>query len=97
MVRREQSIRDKWIAITIEKATDYTLLWLTILVLGTVLIVSLAWNRHLAQASRKIRDTLNDLHDAQARLEDQNRVFKRQSITNALTEIYNRLKPGMSY
>ncbi len=87
-----QSIRDKWIAITIEKVTDYTLLWLTLLVLGTVLIVSLYWNRHLAQANRKIRDTLNELHDAQIQLEDQNRMFKRQSITDALTGIYNRLK-----
>jgi len=87
-----QSIRDKWIAITIEKVTDYTLLWLTLLVLGTVLIVSLYWNRRLVQANKKIRDTLTDLHDVQAQLEDQNRVFKRQSITDALTGIYNRLK-----
>jgi polar amino acid transport system substrate-binding protein len=87
-----QSIRDKWIAITIEKVTDYTLLWTILLVLGTVLIVSLYWNRHLAQANKKIRDTLTDLHDVQTQLEDQNRMFKRQSITDALTEIYNRLK-----
>ncbi|WP_417518360.1 diguanylate cyclase [Marinobacter sp.] len=87
-----QSIRDKWIAITIEKVTDYTLLWLTLLVLGTVLVVSLYWNRYLAKANRKIRDTLNDLHDVQAQLEDQNRMFKQQSITDALTGIYNRLK-----
>lgn len=87
-----QSIRDKWIAITIEKVTDYTLLWLTLLVLGTVLIVSLYWNRHLAQANRRIRETLNELHDAQIQLQDQNRMFKRQSITDALTGIYNRLK-----
>jgi polar amino acid transport system substrate-binding protein len=87
-----QSIRDKWIAITIEKVTDYTLLWLTLLVLGTVLVVSLYWNHYLAQANRKIRDMLNDLHNAQVQLEDQNRMFKRQSITDALTGIYNRLK-----
>jgi polar amino acid transport system substrate-binding protein len=90
--KEAQSIRDKWIAITIEKVTDYTLLWLTLLVLGTVLVVSLYWNRHLAQANRKIRDTLIDLHDVQAQLEHQNRMFKRQSITDALTGIYNRLK-----
>jgi len=35
-----QSIRDKWIAITIKKVTDYTVLWPILLVLGTVLIVS---------------------------------------------------------
>ena len=87
-----QSIRDKWIAIAIEKVTDYTLLWLTLLVLGTVLVVSLYWNRYLTQANRKIRETLNDLHDAKAQLEDQNKMFKRQSITDSLTGIYNRLK-----
>ena len=87
-----QSIRDKWIAITIEKVTDYTLLWLTLLVLGTVLVVSLYWNHYLAQANKKIRDTLNDLHDVQAQLENQNRIFKLLSITDSLTGIYNRLK-----
>ena len=87
-----QSIRDKWIAITIEKVTDYTLLWLTLLVLGTVLVVSLYWNHYLAKANRKIRDTLSVLHDVQAQLEHQNKMLKRQSITDALTGIYNRLK-----
>ena len=90
--KEAQSIRDKWIAIAIEKVTDYTLLWLTLLVLGTVIVVSLYWNHYLAKANRKIRDTLNELHEAQAQLEDQNRVFKQQSITDALTGIYNRLK-----
>ncbi|WP_290702819.1 GGDEF domain-containing protein [Amphritea sp.] len=87
-----QSIRDKWIAITIEKVTDYTLLWLTLLILGTVLVVSLYWNRYLAKANRKILDTLKDLNDVKAQLEEQNKMFKRQSITDALTGIYNRLK-----
>ena len=87
-----QSIRDKWIAITIEKVTDYTLLWLTLLVLGTVLIVSLYWNHYLARANRTILDTLDDLNNVKAQLEDQNRLFKQQSITDALTGIYNRLK-----
>ncbi|MBN0989909.1 transporter substrate-binding domain-containing protein [Amphritea pacifica] len=90
--KEAQSIRDKWIAITIEKITDYTLLWLTLLVLGTVLIVSLYWNRRLARAKKTILDTLNDLHDVKVQLEEQNRLFKRQSITDALTGIYNRLK-----
>ncbi|WP_299204614.1 GGDEF domain-containing protein [uncultured Amphritea sp.] len=87
-----QSIRDKWIAITIEKVTDYTLLWLTLLVLGTVLIVSLYWNHYLARANRTILETLKDLHDVRVQLEDQNLLFKQQSITDALTGIYNRLK-----
>lgn len=87
-----QSIRDKWIAITIEKVTDYTLLWLTLIILGTVLVVSLYWNRHLAKANRQILDTLNDLNDVKAQLEEQNKMFKQQSITDALTGIYNRLK-----
>lgn len=90
--KEAQSIRDKWIAITIEKVTDYTLLWQTLVVLGTILIVSLYWNRHLAKANRKIRDTLSELHDAQVQLEDQNRMFKQQSITDTLTGLYNRLK-----
>lgn len=90
--KEAQSIRDKWIAITIEEVTDYTLLWLTLLVLGTVAVVSLYWNRHLAKANRTIRDTLKDLHEAQAELKEQNRIFKQQSITDALTGIYNRLK-----
>lgn len=87
-----QSIRDKWIAIMIEEVPDYTLLWLALLVLGTVIVVSLHWNRRLAKANRKVRDTLNDLHKAQTQLENQNKIFKQQSITDTLTGIYNRLK-----
>lgn len=90
--KEAQSIRDKWITMTIEKVTDYTLLWLILLVLGTVIIVSLYWNHHLAKANRRIRNTLNDLHQAQAQLEAQNKVFKLLSITDALTGLFNRLK-----
>lgn len=90
--KEAQSIRDKWIAITIEKVPDYTLLWQTLLVLGTILIVSLYWNRSLARANRKIRETLIELHEAQAQLKDQNRMFRQQSITDRLTGLYNRLK-----
>jgi diguanylate cyclase (GGDEF)-like protein len=90
--KEAQSIRDKWIAITIEKVVDYTLLWQTLAVLGTILIVSLYWNRRLAKANRKIIDTLTRLHDAQTQLKDQNKLFRKQSITDRLTGLYNRLK-----
>lgn len=87
-----QSIRDKWIAIMTEKVVDYTLLWRILLVLGTVLIVSLYWNRHLVQANKKTGDALSDLYDAQVQLEYQNKLLKQQSITDVLTGIYNRLQ-----
>ena len=90
--KEAQSIRDKWVSITIEKVTDYTLLWVALLFLGTVLFVSLYWNHYLAKANKKIRDTLQELHDVKAQLEDQNKIFKKQSITDVLTGLYNRLK-----
>lgn len=90
--KEAQSIRDKWVSITITEVTDYTLLWATLLFLGTVLFVSLYWNHYLTQANRKIHDTVKELHDVKAQLEDQNRVFKQQAITDVLTGLYNRLK-----
>jgi diguanylate cyclase (GGDEF)-like protein len=87
-----QRIRDKWTAISIEKVTDYTLLWQSLVVLGTILIVSLYWYRSLIKANRKIRKTLSELHDAQEELKQQNRLFRKQSLTDRLTGVYNRIK-----
>ncbi len=83
--KEAQSIRDKWIAITIEKVTDYTLLWQTLMVLGTILAVSLYWNRRLTRANEK-------LHAARTQLEEQNLLLKEQAVTDPLTGLYNRLK-----
>lgn len=90
--KEAQSIRDKWIAITIEKVTDYTLLWQTLGVLGTILAVSLYWIRRLTRANHKIRETLSKLDAARTQLEAQNHLLKEQSITDPLTGLYNRLK-----
>ena len=90
--KEAQSIRDKWIAIAIEKVTDYTLLWQTLMVLGTILAVSLYWNRRLTRANHEIRETLKKLHAARAQLEEQNLLLKEQAITDPLTGLYNRLK-----
>ncbi len=90
--KEAQSIRDKWIAITIQEVTDHTLIWQLLVVLGTVLMVSLFWNNRLSSANRKIRETLTQLHAAQHQLEDQNKVLQRQSVTDSLSGLYNRLK-----
>ncbi len=90
--KEAQRIRDKWIGITIEKVTDHTVLWQTLAVLGTILIVSLYWIRHLVKANRKIRETVSELHDVQRQLKVQNRLFRKQSLTDRLTGVYNRIK-----
>lgn len=90
--KEAQSIRDKWIAITIQEVTDYTLIWQILGVLGTVLMVSLFWNNRLSHANRKIRETLDHLHAAQQQLEDQNKALQKQSLTDSLTGLCNRLK-----
>jgi diguanylate cyclase (GGDEF)-like protein len=90
--KEAQSIRDKWIAIAIEKVADYTLLWQSLVVLGTILIVSLYWNRRLVRANKKIRETVSELHETQQQLKDQNMMFRQQSITDRLTGLFNRLK-----
>ena len=87
-----QSMRDKWISITIKQVTDYTLLWQTIFLASLLLSVFLYWNRRLAQANLKIRHTLNELSLAQTRLKQQNQVLKKISTTDPLTNISNRLK-----
>lgn len=87
-----QSMRDKWSAITIRQVTDYTLLWQAILLAVLLLSVSLFWNRRLAKANLKILKTVSELNQAQSQLEQQNKMLKKLSITDSLTEIFNRLK-----
>jgi len=87
-----QSIRDKWMSITIKTVTDYTLLWQVIFLATLLLSVALYWNRRLAQANRKIRSMLSELNLAQTQLEQQNQLLKKISITDPLTNIFNRLK-----
>jgi diguanylate cyclase (GGDEF)-like protein len=74
------------------KNNKYLLLWQALVVIATILIVSLYWNRRLTRANRKTHETLSELHTVQADLKDQTRLFKEQSITDALTGLYNRIK-----
>ncbi|MBT4220415.1 MAG: diguanylate cyclase [Rhodospirillaceae bacterium] len=87
-----QSIRDKWIAITIKQVTDYTLLWQAIFLATLLLSLSLYWNRRLARANQKISSTLSELNLAQTKLEEQNQILKKISTTDPLTNVFNRLK-----
>lgn len=90
--KEAQRIRNKWIAITIEQVTDYTLLYQVLGVAGLLLGLSFFWNRRLSTANRKIQDTVAELNAAQAQLKLQNVQLKRQSVTDPLTQVYNRLK-----
>jgi len=87
-----QSMRDKWISITIKKVSDYTLLWEIIFIATILLSVSVYVNRRLAHANLKIRSTMAELNLAHSQLEKHNELLRKISITDPLTNIHNRLK-----
>jgi len=90
--KEAQRIRNKWIAITVERVTDYTLLHQVLIVSILLLAVSFYWNRRLTKANKIVHTTLSQLHVAQHQLELQNEQLIRQAITDSLTKVYNRFK-----
>jgi ABC-type amino acid transport substrate-binding protein len=49
-----QSIRDKWIAITIETVTDYTLLWQILGLVSIIIVVLIGSRRRVSKANQKL-------------------------------------------
>lgn len=78
-------IRNKWIAITVERITDYTMLYQVLIVSILLLGVSFFWNRRLNQANKMVHKTLLQLHAA-------NEQLMRQTTTDSLTQVFNRFK-----
>jgi len=85
-------IQDKWLAVTVQRVVDYTLMW-RVLALGTLVLALLGyWNRTLHRAKGQTEQALKALEAAQLQLQQQNQRLEQLSITDRLTQIYNRVK-----
>ncbi|MEH0018769.1 MAG: transporter substrate-binding domain-containing protein [Desulfobacter sp.] len=78
-----EAIENRWMAIAMEPPVDYALLWQTAAGAGMVLIMVMLWNRKLARLNRKIAST-------NRKLQDKTRELEHISITDSLTNLYNR-------
>jgi diguanylate cyclase (GGDEF)-like protein len=52
--KEAQSIRDKWIAIAIEKVVDYTLVWEIMAAGFVLLLITIYWNRKLSALNKEL-------------------------------------------
>ncbi len=86
----QRRIQDRWLAIKVEKVTDYTLLILVIGGATVVILLIVYWNRKLRIARKGTEQVLADLHKAQTLLEEQNATLERLSVTDPLTQLFNR-------
>ena len=88
----QRRIQDKWLAVEVRRVTDYTLLW-KVLGATTILLVLFAyWNRKLQHSRRQTEQALDRLHGAQQQLREQYQQLEALSVTDHLTQLYNRAK-----
>lgn len=81
---------DRWISISLEEKVDYTLVWQILMASGMILVVAVVLLRKTQSFNREISKAY-DL------LEEKNKALERLSITDPLTDLYNRHKLDMEY
>lgn len=77
------TVYQKWISLRFEHEFDYTTLWRVFIAISVVVLLILLWNRQLFRLNKKIAE-------ANVKLEEQSVELKRISITDMLTDLYNR-------
>jgi len=85
-------IQDKWQAVQVQEVTNYSLLLLVISGASFVIGGVVVWNRQLQSARRRTERALRDLSDARLLLEQQNKELENLSVTDRLTQLFNRTK-----
>lgn len=81
---------DQWISISLEEKVDYTLVWQILIASGMILIAAVVWLKKTHQYNREISNAY-DL------LEEKNKALEKLSITDPLTDLYNRHKLDMAF
>jgi len=85
-------IQDKWLAVQVERVTDYTLLWFVLGSSTVIVVLFVYWNRKLRQARQRAEYASFHLDAALTQLETQNKALEELSVTDRLTQIFNRTK-----
>ncbi|MEM7082257.1 MAG: EAL domain-containing protein [Pseudomonadota bacterium] len=86
------NVHQKWVAVTIEKETDYTLLWQSMLVAGVILLVVLSRVIELRRHREEINQKNQTLHEINAKLEAQHDSALHMAYHDQLTGLPNRAK-----
>jgi len=76
-------IYQKWMGSELEHKPDYTLLWKSLSIAGIILIIVVIWNRNLSRLNKQIAI-------AHGKLTQKTKELEHISITDSLTEIFNR-------
>ena len=80
-----RKIFNKWIPISYEKSIDYDLILKIFISVILLIILIVYWNTKIIKAN-------NLLKEAQKAIEEKNKELERLSITDKLTDLYNRRK-----
>ncbi|MCV6587804.1 MAG: diguanylate cyclase [Marinobacterium sp.] len=97
--QEQRAIYNRWVAIRYDEGFDYELLIRITLLISMLLLMMLYWNRRLRLANRVVHTALQELGEAKRQLEQQNLLLEQQnhqleqaSMTDALTQLYNRAR-----
>jgi polar amino acid transport system substrate-binding protein len=77
------TVYQKWISLRFEHKVDYKILWKIFAAIAFLVVVILLWNRQLFHLNKKIAE-------ANRQLEEKGAELKKLSITDVLTNLYNR-------
>ncbi len=88
----KKRIYSKWVAVDIEKITDTTLLWQVVAATTAIIALFIFWNRKLTYSNQQTELAVEKLKKTRKWLEEKNSQLQKLSITDPLTQLYNRLK-----
>lgn len=86
------SIQQKWFSVQIIEKINYRIIWEAVAVSLAIVVLLVWWNRSLRQAKAKSDKLNKELSNAQSLLMEQNEKLEKLSVTDALTNIFNRMK-----
>lgn len=82
----------KWVAVTVEKQTDYTLFWQALMVGGVLLLILLARFKELKRHREEIQQKNLTLREINSQLEQQHDSALHMAYHDQLTGLPNRAK-----
>lgn len=88
----KRRIYTKWVAVDVKRITDTTLLWQVVAATTAIIALFIYWNRKLTYSNQQTELALEKLKKTRKHLEKKNIQLQKLSITDPLTQLYNRLK-----
>ncbi|NLW05253.1 MAG: ABC transporter substrate-binding protein [Pseudomonadaceae bacterium] len=88
--KQHTAIYDRWVSIEIAKDFPWNQVLLPILGLISILLVLGIYTLYLFNLNQRIREVNSQLKNAELRLKEKNNQLKKISVTDKLTNIYNR-------